>query len=196
MKNRSTSFSKRAFTLIEILVVITIIAVLIGIAFPAVTGVMRKAKKVKAQAALKDITLGIKNYQVEYNRYPLPPGQTSEQPIPLTQGSSVLKILMGTNDSKMNPREITYIEPPMGKDGAGGLTGSEGNYALMDPWGQAYEVIIDANYDNKISNPDLKNEDPTISSGAPPFLVMGVVGFSSGEDKKANTKDDVVSWRP
>ncbi|MDB6136956.1 MAG: xcpT 2 [Verrucomicrobiaceae bacterium] len=178
------------------LVVITIIGILAALVGGATSGVMRKAKKVKTQAALKDVVLGVKNYQVEYNRYPLPQGHSSESPIPLSAGSTILKILLGNNESKMNPREIAYIEPPMGKNGAGGLSGSEGSYELDDPWGTPYQLVLDANYDNKITNPDIQNEDSTISTGAPRDLVAGVIAFSFGEDKKQNTKDDVVSWRP
>ena len=108
----------------------------------------------------------------------------------------MLKILLGENEQKLNPRQITYIEPPMGKNGSGGLVGNEGSYGLMDSWGKPYQVVMDANYDNKISNPDSRNEDRSISSGAPANLPIGVIVFSYGEDKKPNTKDDVASWRP
>ncbi|MDB6116754.1 MAG: signal peptide protein [Verrucomicrobiaceae bacterium] len=196
MKTRLKSTSLQAFTLIEMLVVITIIGILAGLVGGAVTGVMKKAKKVRTQAALKDIVLGINNYRVEYNRFPLPQGHSSEEPVPLSAGNTILKILLGKNEAKMNPREIAYIEPPMAKNGAGGLSGSEGNYELTDSWAMPYEVIVDANYDNKISNPDVDNADSTISTGAPRDIVAGAVALSFGEDKKENTKDDVVSWRP
>lgn len=188
--------ARSGFTLIEMLVVIGIIGILAGLAVPAATGVMKKAKKVKTSAALKDIQLGIKNYQAEYNRYPLKAGMTTENPIALDEGATLLKILLGENEQKLNPRQIIYIEPPMGKNGTGGLVGSEGSYGLMDSWGEPYQVIMDANYDNKISNPDSRNEDPSISTGAPANLPIGVIVYSHGEDKKPNTKDDVASWRP
>ena len=188
--------SRSGFTLIEMLVVIGIIGILASLAVPAATGVMKKAKKVKTSAALKDVQLGVKNYQAEYNRYPLKAGMTAEDPIALDEGSTLLKILLGENEQKLNPRQITYIEPPMGKNGSGGLVGNEGSYGLMDSWGKPYQVVMDANYDNKISNPDSRNEDQSISSGAPANLPIGVIVFSYGEDKKPNTKDDVASWRP
>jgi prepilin-type N-terminal cleavage/methylation domain-containing protein len=188
--------SRSGFTLIEMLVVIGIIGILASLAVPAATGVMKKAKKVKTSAALKDVQLGVKNYQAEYNRYPLKAGMTAEDPIALDEGSTLLKILLGENEQKLNPRQITYIEPPMGKNGSGGLVGNEGSYGLMDSWGKPYQVVMDGNYDNKISNPDSRNEDQSISSGAPANLPIGVIVFSYGEDKKPNTKDDVASWRP
>jgi prepilin-type N-terminal cleavage/methylation domain-containing protein len=196
MKHTLHLAARRGFTLIEMLVVIGIIGILASLAVPAATGVMKKAKKVKTSAALKDVQLGIKNYQVEYNRYPLRAGSTTEDPIPLDEGSSLLKVLLGQNPDKLNPRGIIYIEPTMGKNGTGGLTGSEGSYGLMDSWGEPYQVVMDANYDNKISNPDVRNDDPSVSSGAPPNLPMGVIVYSHGDDKKPYTKDDVASWRP
>jgi prepilin-type N-terminal cleavage/methylation domain-containing protein len=195
MKSPSKSVSSRAFTLIELLVVISIIAMLAGLAFPAISGVMTRAKKAKCAAAIKDIQLGIKNYQVEYNRYPLVSG-SGETPTPLSEGNVLLNVLLGKNTNKLNPREIVFLESPMGKGGAGGLTGSEGSFGLMDVWGNPYEVMIDSNYDNKIANPDSQNSDSTISGGASPTLIVGAAVFSLGEDKTANTKDDIVSWRP
>jgi type II secretory pathway pseudopilin PulG len=193
MKARRRSRLTQACTLIELLMVIGIIA---GLAIPTISDNGKgKGKRVQAQTALKDITLGITHYHTEYNRYPLPPGQTSEEPIPLSEGSTVLKILLGQNEQKLNPRETRYIEPQVGKGGAGGLTGTEGSYALMDPWGMPYEVIVDANGDDKIANPDARNADPAISSSAPPYLFMGAAALSFGPDKKPNTTDDVVSWR-
>ena len=194
MKTRFTSASQRAFTLIELLVVITIIGILAALVGGAASGVLKKAKKVKTLAALSQIVVAIKQYQGEYNRYPLPQGQTGEEAIPLTSGSTILKVLLG-GDPKMNPRGIVFMEPPIGKNGAGGLVGSEGNQSFNDPWGEPYEVNIDANYDGKIANPDSQNQDATISKGAPRDLNLGAIAVSKGEDKKKRTKDDVVSWR-
>ncbi len=188
--------TRRAFTLIELLVVITIIGILAGLTSVAATQVMAKARKVRTSAAIKDIQLGVKNYQVEYNRYPVKAGGgASEEPIQLSEGSSLLAVLMGENTDQLNPREIRFIEPPVGKGGKGGLVGTEGNYALLDSWGNPYEVIMDTNYDNKVKNPDTENEESEISEGAPQNLPTGVAVYSLGEDGKPNTKDDVVSWR-
>ncbi len=195
MKTHQKSVASRAFTLIELLVVIGIIALLAGLSFPAISGVMKKAKRARCSAAIKDVQIGIKNYQVEYNRYPLTSG-SGETPMPLSEGNQLLNVLLGKNVNKLNPREIVFLEPAMGKGGAGGLIGSEGSYGLADVWGTPYEVIVDANYDNQIANPDTQNSDETVSAGAPANIIAGAAVYSLGEDKKANTKDDIVSWRP
>ncbi len=61
---------EKAFTLVELLVVITIIAILIGLLFPVIGAVMKKAKKTEAETNLRAVVAAIEGYHVEYGRYP------------------------------------------------------------------------------------------------------------------------------
>jgi prepilin-type N-terminal cleavage/methylation domain-containing protein len=200
MNITSTTGPRRAvagFTLIELLVVISIIAVLAGLAIPAITGTLQGARRALCQTTIKDLVLGIKNYQVEYNRYPMIGSSRSETPVPTTEGSPLIDILLGDSDNstRLNPSRQPFIEPSMGKNGIGGLTGNHGSFGLMDAWGKPYYVVMDVNYDNKLHNPDAQNQDAKLSNNAAQFLPYGAIAYSLGEDKEEGTRDDVVSWR-
>ena len=195
MKTHSAESRREGFTLLEILVVISIIAVLAGLLFPGIQGAFINAKKTQALSAIRDITTGLKQYQVDYGRFPLPAGLASEEVMDLDAGSLVLKVLLGENPQRLNPKAERYIEPKVGKAGAGGLIGAGDHYSLIDPWGQPYHVILDLNYDGRVANPDTQNEDSAITGEALAQLPMSVLVFSSGPDKRLYTRDDVVSWR-
>ena len=199
-----------AFTLIELLVVMAIIAILIGLLFPAFRAVQDQAKRTQAKNDLTQIVNAVNAYYTDYGRYPLPTGTTgdfiygpagnSNPP----SNSELFYTLRGVNAGTMNlnnaanPRIIVFISPPSVKnDTAGnrrsGVSSIDGNY--YDPYGTPYEVEIDGNYDNQITtNPY------TLNTGAGPgTLNIGVIAWSRGKDGAQgtdfNASDDVISWQ-
>ena len=194
--------SQSAFTLIEMLTVITIIGILASMAFPVVTGVMERARKVKTLAVIKDLQVGIKGYLTEYNHYP---SRTTDNDVEVkTDGSGgdtplIAVLLASDSQTELNGRGIKFVDLPIGKNGRGGLIGqSADDYQLLDEWGEPYTVIMDTDSDEKVANPDTGNEDSSISSEASPDLPMGVAIYSLGPDgpkKKTFGKKAVTSWR-
>jgi prepilin-type N-terminal cleavage/methylation domain-containing protein len=66
----SESRTNKAFTLVELLIVISIIAVLAALIFPAVGFVKKKQLIGKATAELKKLTIAIEGYKTKYGQYP------------------------------------------------------------------------------------------------------------------------------
>ena len=65
-----SSARKRGFTLIELLVVIAIIAVLIALLLPAVQQARESARRTQCKNNMKQMGLGIHNYESTYSRMP------------------------------------------------------------------------------------------------------------------------------
>jgi prepilin-type N-terminal cleavage/methylation domain-containing protein len=69
MKTRPPLYS-RGFTLIELLTVIAIIAILMGLLFPAIASVREAARKTQAKNDAANIVAAVKAYYTEYGKYP------------------------------------------------------------------------------------------------------------------------------
>lgn len=67
---RARTWHRAGFTLIELLVVIAIIAVLISLLLPAVQQAREAARKTQCKNNMKQIGLGLLNYESTYNRLP------------------------------------------------------------------------------------------------------------------------------
>ncbi|MFO1437854.1 MAG: type II secretion system protein [Verrucomicrobiaceae bacterium] len=221
MKTPSSNHSPHGFTLVELLVVVTIIGILAGLVISQAPKLMQQSRELEVRNVIVSLQTGIRNYQTEYNRFPLDPAQLSsgdeDAPAVLTnQSTTLIDTLMGPAASQssgggsssgsgsgatadLNPKGIEFTSFKVAKAGRNGLVGTQSPYSLVDLWGSPFYILFDTNLDRKIKNPDLQNQDPKISQNAisppPQFLPTDVAIYSLGKDRIPMTGDDIVSWR-
>ena len=191
-----------AFTLIELLIVITIIAVLLGLLFPVFQGVQDRARKVQAKNDLAQIVTAVNAFYTDFGTYPslFSPEMTFDGKNG-NDNDKLFNELRGNQFATLNTRQISFISLPAVKDTNAPKGGFNTNGRLYDPWGIQYVVRLDTDYDNKVTNPYSKN------AGITPQLDAGVLAWSFGPDgksqstsaqidKKSGTNsDDVLSWQ-
>jgi prepilin-type N-terminal cleavage/methylation domain-containing protein len=191
-----------AFTLIELLVVIAIIAILIGLLFPAFRAVQNQAKQTQAKNDVTQIVNAVNAFYTDYGRYPLVTADTLYGPGGAATNDVLFNELRAAGATQ-NPRQIVFINPPYVKtDTVGnrrsGVSPIDNQY--YDPWGRPYNVRIDGNYDNQLTNPYTGN-----TGAGPSPLAIGIIAWSGGKDGKAppdagatttfTDSDDVISWQ-
>jgi prepilin-type N-terminal cleavage/methylation domain-containing protein len=130
--------AKRAFTLVELLVTIGIIALLAGILLPALRAAFVKAEKAQAQTDVKGIESAIRAYFNEYSKIPAPDGwQGNDKDASSASDSREVIHRLMTN----NPRRIVFLEVSSGP--------SDGTF--LDPWDTQYAVYLDTDYSGDLT---------------------------------------------
>jgi prepilin-type N-terminal cleavage/methylation domain-containing protein len=90
--------SKRGFTLVELLVVIAIIAVLVSLLLPAVNAAREAARRMQCKNNLKQIGLGVLNYESSSRTYP-PCGVFNGPDLPGFDNTQLLRKDYGSNSA-------------------------------------------------------------------------------------------------
>ena len=175
----SKRLAASAFTLLELLVVISIIALLAGILLPVTGSVMESARRADAKNTATQIVTAIKSYQTDYGVYPVVPGGTAPAtPTDTTfdqttnGGNTPLFGILRATDavaSSPNTRRVVYFEgkdvknptkPTSGFATQQATTTINGNAftvsvgQLVDPWGVGYMVRYDTGYDDAVMLPE------------------------------------------
>ena len=186
------------FTLVELLVVITIIGLLVGLVSVAVPKAIESGMKAKAKGELTAIVSAVKAYKQEYGQWPVAKSQMDSvadeynswygPPTTESESKDLMKILSGDmtvqkDGQTMNPKGARFLE------------GAKTDGTFQDPWGKQYSVKMDTNESGGVeyygSSGTQENIRVTVIA-----VSLGKNGTQEDPDKKATkTCDDVFSWR-
>jgi prepilin-type N-terminal cleavage/methylation domain-containing protein len=181
------------FSLIELLVSITIVSLLAGTTAVTVPRALEAGKKAKVKAELASIVTAVKTYRQEYGRYPINASIAETEfnswygpPTQVVESRQLMRILGGENlllgGVEMNPKKIRFLEGPK-PDGT-----------FQDAWGNQYCVKMDTNESGAMEYYDPSNNEN---------IKLTVIALSLGKNKTQDdpslrltrTCDDVFSWR-
>jgi prepilin-type N-terminal cleavage/methylation domain-containing protein len=195
----SSSLRWRAFTLIEMLVVIAIIGILAGILLPALQKVKAKAKVSQAKVDMSNIAAAIKQYEATYERYPASKDTEANAGANdvtyLNDNRDVMEILMDNNsipgkanqDHRRNPKQVRLLDAKMVGGTSPGVSTVDWNF--RDPWSKPYIITIDMNGDGKCRDQIYSN--PAVAKGTGTVPLAGLVAAPDG---KFDLNNSVMVW--
>jgi len=122
-------YSRRGFTLIELLVVIAIIAVLIALLLPAVQAAREAARRAQCVNNLKQIGLGLYNYESSNGSYPM--GDYTYDKNCVQQAHTLFTFILPHVEQGAAFNSINFAFPAGGNDALGNSGGLINSTALL-----------------------------------------------------------------
>lgn len=180
------------FTLIELLVVITIIGILAAMIFPVANGVQRKAVEARTKNDAMNLRNAITTYFTEYRKFPVKAAGGGNSDSRLESNKKLMDVLMAADSEAttggLNPRKISFFAGKKAKGSKGGVVmSSDGGGELFDPWGKHFQVVLDTNYNDRVTDPgDAGTEN----------IPQSVIAWSFGPNQTDDNGkgDDIVTW--
>jgi prepilin-type N-terminal cleavage/methylation domain-containing protein len=194
---------RSGFSLMELMVVITIIAILSSIIIPAGHAVQSNMKKVQAQKTATELRTALMSYFTEYKRFPAFPGggNGTDTTVATDSTTPVMRTLLGV-DTTFNRRGVQFFSsrPAKGKGMPGLYRSADGSTVeLLDPFlsgsggsSNPYYIMIDANYDNSLQVPS------RTQTGSTEEIFTNVAVWSYGVDgvlgSQGKSSDDITAY--
>jgi prepilin-type N-terminal cleavage/methylation domain-containing protein len=130
LKGKATEWTRdttrRAFTLIEMMMVIVVIAILVGLLMPAFYGARENARARQLELGRKALANALMNYRREYRQWPNP---DDGEAVYSNNNHEVVTLLVGGNVDQ----PVKFINPSaFDRDAQGALQRPDGSYYIVD----------------------------------------------------------------
>ena len=183
MKNTGQRWKKnRGFTLMELMVVISLIAILAGMVMAAMPAVLNQIKRKQVKLTMKELEAGLSSYKLDNGMYPV--NEKNE----IEGGTVLYKYLSGDfdedgflDDEKDNSKiYMEGIDYNTAKDQPQQRVGKtpDGKFALVDPFGNMIRYLCEP--------PGKKNKQ----TRNPTYDLWSL----GGADSESNATEDLSRW--